>query len=72
MLASLYAPTIHFHNGTFYIVCTNLVHLTGDTPARAENLVISTAGSWANNWCDPVSFEFNDIDPSLIFDDSKV
>lgn len=74
MLATggLYAPTIRFHNGTFYIVCTNLIHLTGEIPARTENFVISATDIWTSNWSNPVYFEFNGIDPSLLFDDGKV
>lgn len=74
MLATggLYAPTIRFHNGTFYIVCTNLVHLAEENPSRTENFVVSATDIWSNNWSDPVYFDFNGIDPSLLFDDGKV
>lgn len=71
MLATggLYAPTIRFHEGTFYIACTNLVHVD---PPRAENFTISTTDIWAGIWSDPVYFAFDGIDPSLLFDDGKV
>jgi beta-xylosidase len=63
----LYAPTIRYHDGIFYVVCTNVVRTaTGDS---RQNFVISTKDIWANNWSDPVYFEFNGIDPSLFFDD---
>ncbi|MBE3050349.1 family 43 glycosylhydrolase [Candidatus Bathyarchaeota archaeon] len=72
MLATggLYAPTIRFHEGTFYIVCTNVMHLADTT--RPENFVISTTDILANTWSDPVYFDFDGIDPSLLFDEGKV
>lgn len=65
----LYAPTIRFHGGTFYIVCTNLVHVD---PPRTENFIISTTDIWKGRWSDPVYFDFDGIDPSLLFDRGKV
>ncbi|GFG11352.1 non-reducing end alpha-L-arabinofuranosidase BoGH43A [Aspergillus lentulus] len=63
----LYAPTIRYQDGIFYVVCTNVVRTaTGDS---RQNFVISAKDIWANNWSDPVYFEFNGIDPSLFFDD---
>ena len=59
----LFAPTIRYHNGLFYIVCT-LVD-------RGGNFVITSKdpkGSWSNPaWLK----EVNGIDPSLFFDDDK-
>ncbi|GIK06035.1 hypothetical protein Aspvir_010153 [Aspergillus viridinutans] len=46
----LYAPTIRYDDGTFYVICTNV-------------------DIWADNWSDPVYFEFDGIDPSVFFDD---
>ncbi|KAJ5703239.1 hypothetical protein N7488_010787 [Penicillium malachiteum] len=51
----LFAPTIRWHNGVFYIICTNTVRPEGDI--------------WANNWSDPIWFDLDGIDPSLFFDD---
>lgn len=64
----LYAPTIRHHNGTFYVVCTNVVH-PGDNVDVRENFVISTEDIWSGQWSDPVRFDFNGIDPSILFDD---
>lgn len=70
----LYAPTIRFHSGTFYIVCTNVVHLNPEEtpPAVTENFIISTTDIWNGAWSDPVYFDFDGIDPSLLFDEGKV
>jgi xylan 1,4-beta-xylosidase len=58
----LFAPSISYHNGTFYIVCT-LIDKLG-------NFVI-TAKDPTGPWSDPVALpEVNGIDPSLFFDDN--
>lgn len=61
----LYAPTIRYHHGTFYIACTNVVR-PGNT---FQNFVISTTNIWQSAWSDPVCFDFHGIDPSILFDD---
>jgi xylan 1,4-beta-xylosidase len=55
--AGLMAPSISYHDGLFYIVCTN-----------RKNFVI-TATDPAGPWSDPVTFEFDGIDPSLFWDE---
>ncbi|CAK7198476.1 hypothetical protein SEUCBS139899_001137 [Sporothrix eucalyptigena] len=69
----LYAPTIRYYNGTFYVVCTNVIHakpLEGQEPRdTTENFVVSTRDIWAGEWSDLVYFQFSGIDPSLFFDD---
>ncbi|HYE55054.1 MAG TPA: glycoside hydrolase family 43 protein [Chitinophagaceae bacterium] len=58
----LFAPTIRYHNGTYYISCT-LVDKGG-------NFIIS-AKDPTGPWSDPAWFpEIDGIDPSLFFDDS--
>lgn len=54
--AGLMAPAISYHDGLFYIVCTN-----------RKNFVI-TAKDPAGPWSDPVNFDFDGIDPSLFWD----
>lgn len=72
LLASggLYAPTIRYNKGTFYIVCTNVLHggPTADQD-KTENFIISTKDIHASKWSDPVYFNFRGIDPSILFDD---
>ncbi|KFZ05583.1 hypothetical protein V501_08222 [Pseudogymnoascus sp. VKM F-4519 (FW-2642)] len=69
----LYAPTIRFHNGVFYIVCTNL---SGSTVMRSnedfqpQNFIITCKNlSDPDSFSDPILFDFYGIDPSLLFDD---
>lgn len=66
----LYAPTLRHHNGTFYIVCTNVVNYDTDSGKKSDtqNFIISSTDIYANKWSDPVYFDFDGIDPSLFFD----
>ncbi|CAI6100968.1 unnamed protein product [Clonostachys chloroleuca] len=68
----LYAPTIRYHDGTFYIVCTNASRDPSDTTAKKENFILSTKDIWKSMWSDPVYFDFDGIDPSITFDNGKV
>ena len=58
----LFAPAISYHNGIFYIVCTEV--------SKLGNFVI-TAKDPKGPWSNPVSLpQVNGIDPSLFFDDN--
>ena len=60
----LFAPTIRYHKGTFYIVCTMI--------DSGGNFVI-TSKDPAKDWSDPIWLpQAEGIDPSLFFDDDKV
>lgn len=65
----LYAPTLRYYNGIFYLVCTNIVRKDVDPPEDAENFIITCDDIWKCNWSDPVYFDFRGIDPSLFWDD---
>lgn len=57
----LFAPTIRYHEGTFYVICTNVSY--------GGNYVV-TAESPEGPWSEPHYLEGADgIDPSLFFDD---
>jgi xylan 1,4-beta-xylosidase len=56
----IFAPTLRYHDGTFYLVTTN-VWGTG-------NFYV-TATDPAGPWSDPVPLDREGIDPSLFFDD---
>ncbi len=57
----IYAPTIRFHEGTFYIITTNV--------GSIENFII-TAKDPAGPWSEPyILKDAPGIDPSLFFDD---
>ena len=59
----IYAPTIRYNKGTFYMVVT-LVN--GDK--HYGNFYV-TAQNPAGPWSDPIGVDQNGIDPSLFFDD---
>jgi xylan 1,4-beta-xylosidase len=63
----LYAPTIRFHEGRFYVVCT-VVQEPGAT-APGGNFVV-TATDPAGPWSEPVWLtDAEGFDPSLFFDE---
>ena len=56
----IYAPTIRYHDGTFYMITTN-VESGGNFYVTAKN----PEGPWS----DPIWIDTEDADPSLFFDD---
>lgn len=59
----LFAPAINYHNGLYYITCTDI--------DRIGNFVV-TAKNPAGPWSNPVVLpDVKGIDPSLFFDDNK-
>lgn len=60
----IYAPTIRYHDGIFYMITTNV--------SGIGNFYV-TATNPAGPWSDPITVPFGGIDPSLMFDeDGKV
>ena len=58
----IYAPTIRFNDGTFYMITTNV--------GGGGNFMV-TATDPAGPWSEPVWLEQQGIDPSLYFEDGK-
>lgn len=56
----IYAPTIRYHEGTFYMITTNVNH--------GGNFIV-TATDPKGPWSDPYYLTADGIDPSLFFDD---
>jgi alpha-N-arabinofuranosidase len=56
----IYAPTIRYHHGLFYMVTTNVSNL--------GNFYV-TATDPAGEWSEPILVDQGGIDPSLFFDD---
>ena len=57
----MFAPTIRYNNGTFYVICTDV--------DAGGNFIVTTkdpAGEWSNPVFIP---EINGIDPDIFFDD---
>ncbi|MBL8090224.1 MAG: glycoside hydrolase family 43 protein, partial [Anaerolineales bacterium] len=59
----LYAPTIRFSNGTFYVINTLV-----DGKTKSGNFIV-TATNPAGPWSEPYWLDSEGIDPSLFFDD---
>ncbi|GAA1930449.1 glycoside hydrolase family 43 protein [Microbacterium aoyamense] len=70
----LYAPTIRFHNGVFYVVCTVVgAEEGGDTSDRRLGHFVVTATDATGPWSDPVWIDaLGGFDPSLTFDGERV
>ncbi|MDR0537978.1 MAG: glycoside hydrolase family 43 protein [Tannerellaceae bacterium] len=60
MTHGLWAPTIHHHDGVFYMVNTNM-------PDKGHFLVTTT--NPAGEWSDPITIKQGGIDPSLFWDE---
>lgn len=64
----LYAPTIRYHDGTFYVINTLVPNAENPVPPYGNFIVTATdpAGPWSDPyWLDDAP----GIDPSLLFDD---
>ena len=59
----IYAPTIRYHKGLFYMITTNV--------DGCDNFFV-TASSPEGPWSDPIIIGGEGIDPSLFFDEDKV
>ena len=67
--AGIYAPTIRYHNGTFYMI-TTFVAGKRDSVVTQKGNFIMTAENPAGPWSEPHWIEnAPGIDPSLFFDD---
>lgn len=58
----IYAPTIRYHEGTFYMITTNV--------CDKQNFIVYTEDP-AGEWSEPVWLKQGGIDPSLYFEDGK-
>lgn len=58
----IYAPTLRYHDGTFYLITTNV--------GNGGNFMV-TSRDPSGPWSDPVWLEQQGIDPSLYFEEGK-
>ena len=58
----IYAPTIRYNNGTFYMVTTNV--------SGGGNFYVTTTNP-SGEWSEPIWVKQGGIDPSLFFDDNN-
>ncbi|KAE8139853.1 glycosyl hydrolase [Aspergillus pseudotamarii] len=68
----IYAPTIRYHDGVFYIICTNLTgapDMPSSTDFHPSNFIITATDlSNPDSFSELIYFDFHGIDPSLFFD----
>lgn len=64
----IYAPTIRYNDGTFYMITTNV----GPQAPNGNGNFFVTATDPAGPWSEPVWLEQGGIDPSLFFEDGRV
>src|SRR5512135_1995340 len=57
---NIFAATIRYHDGTFYMITTNILN---------EGNFYVTAANPAGPWSDPILIKAEGIDPDLFFDD---
>ncbi|MGF7139773.1 glycoside hydrolase family 43 protein [Roseimarinus sediminis] len=57
---NIFAPTIRYHKGTFYMITTNVNH--------GGNFFV-TSSDPAGNWSEAIWIDVDGIDPDLFFDD---
>lgn len=65
--AGLFAPTIRYHNGTFYIACTN-VGEEGEDFEAGNFYIYSKDIMAADSWSDVIPLALHGIDPSIFID----
>ena len=64
----VFAPTIRYDNGRFYMITTVIVY--GSNFARMANFIVHTTNP-AGEWSEPIIVNQGGIDPSLYFEDGK-
>ena len=65
----IYAPTLRYHDGTFYVI-TTAIYFDAKTKKHVGNNFIITAANPAGPWSDPVVVQgAPGIDPDLFFDE---
>ncbi len=56
----IYAPTLRYHQGVFYLITTDVMGI--------DNFYITSVNP-VGPWSDPIRIPYGNIDPSLLFDD---
>ncbi len=62
----IFAPTIRYYNGIFYVVCTNVAFGGADD----GNFLVWTKDPYSE-WSDPIWLDCQGIDPSLFMDEDE-
>lgn len=69
-MGGLFAPTLRYHNGRFYCICTNLIDEVPGKDFYPYNFICYTDDIWSGKWSKANYIpDFYAIDPSLFWDD---
>lgn len=64
----IFAPTLRYHSGTFYLI-TTWVSITSFQDFKMDNIVFTSTDPFnSSSWSDPTHFDFIGYDPSLFWD----
>ncbi|KAJ0116970.1 Glycoside hydrolase family 43 [Diaporthe amygdali] len=64
----IFAPTLRFHNGTFYLIST-WVSIGSYVDFKMDNVIFTSTDPFnSSSWSDPTHFDFVGYDPSLFWD----
>ncbi|MBR1448405.1 MAG: glycoside hydrolase family 43 protein [Prevotella sp.] len=66
----IYAPTIRYHQGRYYMITTNVGRKNRQEGEASDNFMV-TATNPAGPWSDPIWLKQGGIDPSLYFEGSR-
>lgn len=67
----IYAPTIRYNDGTYYMITTLVGEVEDAARSAANGNFMVTATNPAGPWSEPIYLEQQGIDPSLYFEDGK-
>lgn len=64
----IFAPTLRYHNGTFYLI-TTWVSIASYQDFRMDNVIFTSSDPFnSSSWSVPTHFDFIGYDPSLFWD----
>lgn len=64
----IFAPTLRYHNGTFYLI-TTWVSIASYQDFKMENIIFTSSDPFnSSSWSNPTHFDFIGYDPSLFWD----
>lgn len=64
----IFAPTLRYHNGTFYLI-TTWVSIASYQDFKMDNIIFTSADPFnSSSWSNPTHFDFIGYDPSLFWD----
>lgn len=69
--SGIWAPTLRYRNGTFYILTTLVFdNKTDEDPSRWDNFILTSTDPFvSDSWSDPIHFEYLGYDTSPFWDD---